>query len=223
MPEEPVYAGQRFGVAPYAGDDVDPQFPDLQAGVDLTAPVADVMTRLTTLTWVFEAPLDPGGIQQEFRVQLEVAGEIVYDSGWEQTAQQSHEVDLGALGFADVTDVSFRVAAHQSSRGFSGVDENVVDVLLGQPTVAFLEPDPAFLTYDQPLVNCQWSYVDTQTHPQAESRVRLLLGTLVLYDSGWEANALQVRSIPFLLFDGSGYTVGLTVRNSEGVESVGVI
>lgn len=218
----PEFGGQRFAVAPYAADDTAPTFPDPTAGVTLTQPLVDVSVRLFEMAWDFEAPLDPVGVQVEYRVQVEVEGIVVIDSGWVLSASQTHLVDLAAAGIGDDDVVTFRVAAHQSQRGLSGVDESTVQVLLGQPTVAYLEPDPLSLNYQQSLLLCRWTYADTQGNAQVESRVRLLLGTQVLYDSRWIANTEQEHQVPFLLFDGSRYTVGLTVRNSEGVESVGV-
>ena len=216
MTQDATYGDPRYGEQEFAGVAV--EYDDPIQPVNITAPIGAVTANPVVVTWEF---VDGGLTQVEYRLVAETATGILVDTGWVSSTKQSYSIDLVAAGFAGDVDVTFTVTAHASSRGNAGTDTELVTVSLGQPVVAFIEPDPHVVGYPEATVTCRWSYVDSESRPQAKSRVRLLLGQQLLYDSGWVKNTAQTWSIPYLLFDGSKYTVGLTVENDFGVKSVG--
>lgn len=208
------YGQDEYGGAPFGGKG---EIAQSAVAVTVDEPAGPVTTPTVLVEW----SLVPSGGQVEYRVEVEILGVTVHNTGWIASTALSHPIELVPLGISDTDAVSFRVFAHEGNRGLAGAGVITQDVTLGQPTVAYIEPDPLAAGYSETQVHCQWSYVDTQGIPQKRSRVRLLLGQQLLYDSGWQENITQEWDVPFLLFDGSRYTIGLRVENDNGVESVG--
>lgn len=186
---------------------------------------ADVAAGLL-LDWTFSDP-DPSDVQSAYALSKQVgAGALSYwrasDSTWQpaevmnSTATTNVTIPAAWGAHTDAA-TQFRVKVRDSA---------AVDSLYGDPMVvipsqkvnpSFASPAPAAVITDD-TITPSWT-VSEQT------AYRLTLATnpggLVTYDSGWVTAPVTTLSalIPQRLTDLSGWTIGLTTRNNEGLPS----
>lgn len=185
---------------------------------------ADVSASLL-LDWDFSDP-DPGQGQGSYALSRQVgAGALNYwrasDSTWQvaevQNASATSAVTL-ASGWAAGTDANytFKVKVWDSggtpqlsySAGLVLVPSVKVNPSISTPTAAqVLSTDTVTMT---------WTAGE-----QTARRVRLLTnpGGVVVYDSGFVADATLSFTVPYRMSNGTGWTIELTTKNNEGLAS----
>lgn len=190
----------------------------------LNGGAADVGASLT-LDWLFSDP-DPGQGQGSYAISRQIgAGALNYwrasDSTWQvaevQNASATTALTL-ASGWAAGTDASytFKVKVWDSggtpqpsySTGLVLVPSVKVNPSISTPTAAqVLATDTVTMT---------WTASE-----QTGRRVRLMTnpGSVVVYDSGFVADAGLSFTVPYRMGNGTGWTIELTTKNSEGLAS----
>lgn len=174
------------------------------------------------ISWTYSQT--QGVAQASYRVQLFDNAVQFYDTGVISGPATSASFDLVALGQSAHTDsdllsVTVTVVSADGPT-FTGSGSQSFKLRWGVPSVVDTSPTPgAIITTGS--ITAGWTFSDTRGNAQAAYRVRLwITGTGALsYDSGFIAGAAATYPIPFVLSDGTGYTLGVSVRNTNGIPS----
>jgi hypothetical protein len=188
----------------------------------ITAPTGTVPTGgpSQAVTWSY------AGTVSFYRVRFtNAAGSTTYyDSGTIYSpGATSVPVDLVAAGVpTDTTGSALRVLVDLTMVAgvtWASSDSKALDVQWGVVTASITSPaSGAVLTASS--VTPAWSFASTRGKAQGTYRVRLLADSgLVLHDSGWVTSAATSYAIPYVLSDLTHYTIGVQLKNSEGVPS----
>lgn len=216
-PNTIVHTRQSLSYAPY------PPAWDTAAMGRTSGAAADVAAGLL-LDWTFSDP-DPSDVQSAYALSKQVgAGALSYwrasDSTWQpaevMNATATTNVTIpAAWGVHTDAATQFRVKVRDSA---------AVDSLYGDPLIVIpsQKVNPSFATPAPAAVITSDTITPTWTVAE-ETAYRLTLstnpGALLTYDSGWVTSTDLAALIPVRLPDLSGWTIGLTTRNNEGLPS----
>lgn len=186
---------------------------------------ADVATTLV-LDWTFSDP-DPADTQNSYALSRQIgAGALAYwrasDSTWQvaevQNATATTAVTLPiAWGVHTDAATQFRVKVWDSAVVASPYGDAFTVIPSQKVNPAFATPAPAAVIADD-TITPTWTVTE-------QTAYRLTLstnpGALLTYDSGWVTAPVTTLAalIPVRLPDLSGWTIGLTTRNNEGLAS----
>ncbi len=222
-PNTIVHTQQSLSYAPTA--------PTWQYGTNATTPSAngvamDVSSSMI-LDWLF-SDVDPGDTQSAFALSRQIgAGTIAYyrasDSSWQASEQQnsssSSQVTLAAAtwatGGASADPHTYRVKVWDSGAASSPYSSPLTIIPSAKANPSFSTPTSGgTITGDK--VTVTWT-VSEQT------AYRLTLSTnpggVLTYDSNWVLDSTTSHTPPLSLATGTGWTIGLTTRNLEGLAS----
>lgn len=166
-----------------------------------------------TWDWTSEDP------QTEYRITV-TSGAIVVTTGWIQSIFSTGPINVVLGGIPPDGPIEVKVEAASLHRGYYDTAISHPVLAFGQPSVRWTQPDPQQLLWSQPQVVGNWEYFDSKSKAQGAFRVRLIRGGTVMHDSGWIQSAAKTYAVPFLLQDGTRYSLGLRTLNTNGVESV---
>lgn len=186
---------------------------------------ADVASTLL-LDWTFSDP-DPADTQNSYALSRQIgAGALAYwrasDSTWQvaevQNATATTAVTLpSAWGVHTDAATQFRVKVWDSAVVASPYGDPFVVIPSQKVNPSFASPAPAAVITDD-TITPTWTVSE-----QTAYRLTLTTnpGGLLTYDSGWVTAPVSTLSalIPVRLPDLSGWTIGLTTRNNEGLQS----
>lgn len=214
--------GVAFGMRGYAHD-VSHDAPSVAVSAPTTEQVFDTGGPSIVPSWAIQQA--QGDVQSWYRILITTDdGATSYlDTGWVSGADTSDSIDLDALGVpGDTTNLSVEVrvrSERSQEEGHWEAQSGKIPIQLewGIPTLAITEPEE---TENDTSITARWSYADSKGKAQGKYRVRLLSGDdAVLHDSGWLTGTATSYVIPVVTVDNSRYTVGVQVKNAEGVRS----
>lgn len=178
-----------------------------------------------TVTWSYSQPESQP--QKSYQVFVsDDAGVVSYQTGWIDSTNQSHVLNLRDAGIiddsgsGDSTDVSVEVWVRAEGVGAIGesglrpfqLEWGVITITIDDPV------DMAVVTTSS--LNFDWTFSSTRSKTQQSWRAQLRSTStgVLLEDSGWTAGTDVTYTFAYSLSDGSSYDIDLSVRNSEGVE-----
>lgn len=214
-----THVSQDLTYAPFA-----PRWQFGQGGDNMPANgVAWDTARSLDLRWLFTDP-DTADVQTAWAISRQIgAGTIQYlrasDSTWQLTEQKNLSGSglrtlVFGWGAASDANHTYKVKVWDSSDTASVYSDGltVVPSTPVTPTITAPAVDGQVITTDE--VDLEWTVAE-----QTAYRVRVRILAEVLYDSGWISGNADQFHIPHTMSDGFNYSLEVSTRNNEGLES----
>lgn len=208
-----------------------PTAPAWEYGTNATTPsangVAMDVSASMILDWLFTDP-DPGDTQSAYALSRQIgAAAIAYyrasDATWQASEQQNSSgtssvtllAATWATGGASAATHVYRVKVWDSAVVASGYSTALSIVPSSKANPSFATPSSGG-TITNDTVAITWTVSE-----QTAYRVTLATnpGGVVMYDSGWVQSTDLAHTPSYTLATGTGWTIGLTTRNNEGLAS----
>jgi hypothetical protein len=174
------------------------------------------------LDWNF-SDVDPADVQTAYAVSRQIGvGVLAYwrasDSTWQATEQKNlsatTQISL-ASGWAAPSDAnySYAVKVWDSTDLPSIYSPPIVFIPSTVFTPTYVAPAPAAVITGDTLT-VTWTVGE-----QSAWRIHLYQGAVQVWASGFVSGTVTTYEVPYALADGTAYTVGLTTKNHEGLDS----
>ena len=178
-------------------------------------------TEEITLGWTHN-PVDSTE-QTYYEMQYRLVGAGSWSTtGAIESGVSSHTFAAATLSNGE--DYEWQVKTKGQYVDYSGYSATQTIKTSARPTAALVEPPSEGTTITEPSITVEWAYYDAEGTAQTKYRVVLYdeVGTLVLKTHNGTGSA-STRLVEYVLEDGVNYQVGVTVWDSDGMESAETI